>query len=97
MTIGFANKALEELYLHGKTNDREYHKLSKNVIKSYIKVVNYIKQPIALRICIASNHSITRRKKETFAEWMPFGLMTNTDYCSKVHQTKETLLLMRYY
>ena len=43
MTIGFANKALEELYLHGKTNDREYHKLSKNVIKSYIKVVKYIK------------------------------------------------------
>lgn len=43
MNIGFADKALEELYASGVTKDRKYKKLSKDVVKQYIKAVNYIK------------------------------------------------------
>jgi len=43
MNIEFANAALEQLYLTGTTNDRKYKRLSKDIIRRYIKVVNYIK------------------------------------------------------
>lgn len=43
MIIGFNDTALEELYLYGSTKDRKYKKLSKEVVKQYIKTVNYIK------------------------------------------------------
>lgn len=43
MIIRFNDTALEELYLYGSTKDRNYKKLSKEVIKQYIKTVNYIK------------------------------------------------------
>ena len=43
MNIEFDNTALEELYTNGETQDHEYKRLSKNVVKQYIKVVNYIK------------------------------------------------------
>lgn len=37
MIIGFSDTALEELYLYGSTKDRKYKKLSKEVVKQYIK------------------------------------------------------------
>jgi proteic killer suppression protein len=43
MNIEFENTALEELYTTGKTQDHRYKRLSKDVVKQYIKVVNYIK------------------------------------------------------
>ena len=43
MNIEFENSALEELYTNGKTHDHQYKRLSKDVVKQYIKVVNYIK------------------------------------------------------
>ncbi|MBP5765262.1 MAG: type II toxin-antitoxin system RelE/ParE family toxin [Bacteroidales bacterium] len=43
MNIEFDNTALEELYTNGKTQDNQYKRLSKDVVKQYIKVVNYIK------------------------------------------------------
>lgn len=43
MNIEFEDRALEELYTLGITKDRKYKKLSKDVIKQYIKAVNYIK------------------------------------------------------
>ena len=43
MNIKFENTALEELYTSGTTQISPYRKLSKDVIKQYIKVVNYIK------------------------------------------------------
>ena len=43
MNIEFETKALEELYTTGVTSDSEYQRLSKDVIKRYIKVVNYLK------------------------------------------------------
>ena len=43
MNIIFEDKALEELYTDGSTKSHQYYKLSKDVIKQYIKVVNFLK------------------------------------------------------
>ncbi len=43
MNIEFENAALEELYTNGATQDQQYKRLSKDIIKRYVKVVNYLK------------------------------------------------------
>ena len=43
MNIEFENTALEELYTNGTTRDHKYKRLSKDIVKQYIKVVNYMK------------------------------------------------------
>lgn len=43
MNIEFEDAALEELYMSGSTKDHQYKRLSKDIIKGYIKVVNYLK------------------------------------------------------
>ena len=43
MNIEFANKGLEELYTLGSTQEKAYHRLSKDIVKQYVKVVNYLK------------------------------------------------------
>ena len=43
MNVTFEDKALEELFLTGKTTARRYCRLPMNVVKRYVKVVNYIK------------------------------------------------------
>ena len=43
MNISFGDNALEELYTMGSTNERKYKKLSQDVVKQYVKIVNYIK------------------------------------------------------
>lgn len=43
MNISFDDKALEELYESGNTKDHKYKKLAQDVVKQYIKAVNYLK------------------------------------------------------
>lgn len=43
MNIEFEDKALEELFLKGQTNDSRYKRLPKDVVKRYVKVVNYLR------------------------------------------------------
>ena len=43
MEIMFEKVALEELYTHENTQDREYNRLPKDIVKRYVKVVNYMK------------------------------------------------------
>ena len=43
MNISFDDSALEELYTSGSTNARKYKKLSQEIVKQYVKTVNYIK------------------------------------------------------
>ena len=43
MNIAFESSSLEELYTTGKTSDRLYKRLPQDIIKRFIKVVNYIK------------------------------------------------------
>ena len=58
MRIEFEDVALEELYVSGATESSQYRKLSKDVVKQYVKVVNFIRA--ARRIedlyCIKSLH-----------------------------------------
>ena len=43
MNIEFQNAALEELYTLGKTQDHQYKRLPPNIVKGFVKVVNYLK------------------------------------------------------
>lgn len=43
MNIEFEHAALEELYSTGTTQDRQYKRLPKDIVKRFIKVVNYLK------------------------------------------------------
>lgn len=43
MNIEFDNAALAELYSNGATQDNRYKRLQKDIIKRYVKVVNYLK------------------------------------------------------
>lgn len=43
MNIEFEDKALEELFLIGQANDSRYKRLPKDVVKRYVKVVNYLR------------------------------------------------------
>lgn len=43
MNVTFEDSALEELFLSGKTTAKKYSRLSQDVMKRYVKVVNYIK------------------------------------------------------
>ena len=43
MNIEFENTALEELYTQGSTKANEYRRMPKDIIKRYVKVVNYIR------------------------------------------------------
>ena len=43
MTILFEDAALEELYTNGSTQDKKYARLPEDIIKRYVKVVNYLK------------------------------------------------------
>ena len=58
MNIKFEDISLEELYTIGTTKDNKYKKLPKDIIKRYVKVVNYIRSVRRLEdlFCIKSLH-----------------------------------------
>lgn len=43
MKIEFDSTALEELYSSGTTLDKRYKRLPEDIIKRYVKTVNYLK------------------------------------------------------
>ena len=43
MNVTFEDTALEELVLQGKTAEKKYARLPMDIVKRYVKVVNYIK------------------------------------------------------
>lgn len=43
MNIEFEDQALENLYMTGTTNDKQYKRLPQDIIKRYVKVVNYMR------------------------------------------------------
>lgn len=43
MNIKFEEKALEELFRLGKTKDKHYNRLPKDIIQRYVKTVNYLR------------------------------------------------------
>ena len=73
MNIEFDNTALEELYTNGKTQDHKYKRLPMDVVKQYIKVVNYIKAVNRLEDLSKSSRSTTRKRKATSMVSMQYG------------------------
>ena len=63
MNIEFDNAALEELYTTGTTKDSQYKKLSKDIVKRFIKVVNYLKAARRLEDLFFISRSTMRRRK----------------------------------
>jgi len=43
MNIDFKEESLRDLYIGGATQDRKYRYLSNDIIKRYIKAVNYLR------------------------------------------------------
>ena len=73
MRIAFEDTALEELYVNGATDSSKYRKLPKDLIKQYIKVVNYIRAARRLEDLFCIKSSTTRKRKATCKELMPYG------------------------
>ena len=48
MNIEFGDTALEELYTRGTTQSHQYKRLPKDIIKRFVKVVNYLKAALRL-------------------------------------------------
>ena len=43
MSIEFEEKAQEDLFLLGTTQDKRYNRLPRDIVKRYVKVVNYMR------------------------------------------------------
>ncbi len=43
MNVEFEDKALEDLFLTGTTSDKKYKRLPQDIVKRYVKVVNYLR------------------------------------------------------
>ena len=43
MNVEFEDKALQQLFLYGSTDDKKYSRLPEVIVKRYVKVVNYIR------------------------------------------------------
>ena len=43
MNVEFEDAALKELYIKGSSNEKAYARLAEDIVKRYVKVVNYIK------------------------------------------------------
>lgn len=72
MNIEFENDALAELYTIGSTQAHQYKRLPKDIIKRYVKVVNYLKAARRLEDLFLIKF-IMKRRKETLTVLMPFG------------------------
>lgn len=73
MNIKFENDALAELYTIGSTQAHQYKRLPKDIIKHYVKVVNYLKAARRLEDLFLIKSFIMKRRKETLTVLMPFG------------------------
>ena len=68
MIFFFENRALEDLYLTGFTIDKKYRRFQKNVIKAYIKTVNYLRDARRIEDLYLIN-SLRYSKKDGEPRW----------------------------
>ena len=92
MNIEFENAALEELYTKGTTQDHRYKRLQPQIIKQYVKVVNYIKAVGRLEDLyrIKSLH-YEKTKGDLNGVDAEYGLTTNIACSSIVRLMKQVL------
>lgn len=78
MNIEFGDKALEDLFLMGTTNDKRYNRLPQDIVKRYVKVVNYLRAASRIEDLFHINSLHYEKKegslKDTEAVWI------NTQY-----------------
>ena len=65
MTIIFEKFSLEELFVTGSTNDKVYKKLPNNIVRQYIKTVNYLRSARRVEDLFAIKACITRERRES--------------------------------
>ena len=83
MNIEFDNAALEELYVSGVTKDNKYKKLSKDIVKRYIKVVNFIRAARRIEDLFLIKSLHYEKRRAILKALTPFGLTTNIA-CSSI-------------
>lgn len=83
MIIEFEDNALKDLYLTESTNDKNYKRLPKDIIKRYVKVVNYLRgaQRVEDLFLIKSLHY----EKKVGNLLKRFGLAASTVCFLRVH------------
>ena len=91
MNIEFETKALEELYTTGSTSDSNYKRLSKDVVKRYIKVVNYLKAARRIEDLFLIKSLHYEKKKGDLNGVDAVWIMLNTACCSIAHPMKRGL------
>lgn len=91
MNIEFETKALEELYTTGSTSDSNYKRLSKDVVKRYVKVVNYLKAARRIEDLFLIKSLHYEKKKGDLNGVDAVWIMLNTACCSIAHPMKRGL------
>lgn len=91
MNIEFETKALEELYTTGSTSDSNYKRLSKDVVKRYVKVVNYLKAARRIEDLFLIKSLHYEKKKGDLNGVYAVWIMLNTACCSIAHPMKRGL------
>jgi len=64
MNVEFEDTALEDLFLTGTTSEKKYKRLSQDIVKRYVKVVNYLRavRRVEDLFLINSLHSLVSTK-----------------------------------
>ena len=74
MIISFEEKALEDLYLNGLTDDKKYARLPQDIKKRYVKVVNILRATRRIEDLFLINSLHYEKKegdlKDTEAVWI---------------------------
>ena len=74
MNVEFEDTALEDLFLTGTTSDKKYRRLSQDIVKRYVKVVNYLRAARRIEELFLINSLHYEKKggnlKDTEAVWI---------------------------
>jgi plasmid maintenance system killer protein len=91
MKIDFDDTALEELYTTGSTQDKKYARLPEDIVKRYVKVVNYLKAGSRIEDLYLIKSLHYERKGVFYRESRLCGSMISTGCCSSAGQMKMEL------
>jgi len=74
MNVEFEDKTLEELFFTGTTKDKKYKRLPQDIVKRYVKVVNYLRAARRIEDLFLINSLHYEKKegnlKDTEAVWI---------------------------
>ncbi len=74
MNVEFEDKALEEMFLTGTTREKKYKRLPQDIVKRYVKVVNYLRAASRIEDLFLINSLHYEKKKgdlnDTEAVWI---------------------------